>query len=62
MRDIVEALFPRLRLAPEVTRASITLRSSSNSTRLSEFTVTGAHISSPSAEPVGKVMVTDSKS
>ena len=62
MRDTFETLFPRLRLDPEVTRARITPRSSLNSTKLSEFTDMGAHTSAPSAEPFGKVAITESRS
>jgi hypothetical protein len=38
-----------------VTRDNTIVKSSSNSTRLSEFAVTDAHISAPSAEPGAKV-------
>jgi hypothetical protein len=45
------ALFPRLKLIPEVTRESTAAKSSSDSTRLSGRIITDVHISAPSPEP-----------
>jgi hypothetical protein len=60
---IIASEFPILKLLPDggATSASITLKSSSNSTRLSEFTVTDAHISVPFAEPGVKVSSVESE-
>jgi hypothetical protein len=60
---ISDSLFPMLtRLAPEVTRSSVAVKYSSDSTRLSDFTFTAAHISKPSVEPDGKDRDADSES
>lgn len=52
---MVVTAFPKLRLAPEVSWFSMRMKSSSNSTKLSEFAVSDVHISVPSAEPSPKV-------
>lgn len=52
-------LFPRLMLAPEVTRANITVKPSSHSTRSSAAAVKGMHALAPLAEPTGNVRSTE---
>lgn len=55
MRVTADLLFPRWRLVPGTTKAKTTLKYSSDSTLLSEFTVTVTHVSVRSAEPLEKV-------
>jgi hypothetical protein len=54
-------LFPRLRLVPVVTRATMTMKSSSPSTLASERTATDAHISVPEPEPGANVRGNDNE-